>query len=1099
MWYVEHTLLLPVMSDPLLAKLDRLMRQMERGELLDEDPVDATYGNSQPKKRGGKRRRRPAGNGGAAANTPFKNWNSNTTSGTMREYDALRDPHCRYTKQKQFKKQYEHYARAQMISDVLRGDHASLLDVVQNQKPKRSPRVQNSKNAPRRKRDKSGYGASLSKQQRTRRKQTKRLPGIGPSAGQGRRSRKVGKRRGGGQQRAGERESSPGLPRAPHSREENGANVPPLPSVMMNGGHSTRRGQQAHRNKNNESWKRVGGSTSVNDAVLKYRDKRLRKKRSGSGSGSSGGDDQSHHERVHLAYQKKRRENHRYSTQARQHAYQGVNLPPMPNEVSPRGGQAAFRRTRTEEEHQQSVERRQQRQKEKERTMGQPQVDSPPAKDPEAARSIQLPPSAMMERPDGVVANMMGGDELGMSRRKRGRKNNVDGSSSSSSSSSSRLSDRGEGAHFGVTSMFDTVDEHQHQDQQQTTHDGTLSSTFFDDPKILEQKEEAENNKVMPASIGSPTSGGGDNYSEDDFDDDDFEDEEPEDQAKKPNEETEEKEDKIQKKQNTEMSDENIKSITTAVPYVPITLEDIEQSMTSRFRGKISTLVYNLVFNDDYQASLADLCTLHDIVGTFGSDQRAVSNNTSSVLNGRAKENVVRARINLGRTLNVGLSEVVGALDIEVGRAESDISSQKNALRRVLIKSETKDAFDMIKIPMMIVRSLHTQEELELGTEQFSEMVFRETVCSSLDSLVRTTAVALLRHDADASGEERCNEFVQFLGGRPLLFSTLSSNGSPSTTMTELRPYHRFLSPATKGAVVALLWQACHGSDRGTKETPGSGQGTRRMRCVVKRDDALKDSYQWASKAQPNSWIPSSTKKGATGAKGHAVWDRRLSSQLLFPYFKRSETSSDGGISGGLEEGEGSGPRKEFFSLIGTQLSNSMDDTNTAPPFIYIKAREMYWLAPLSVNSEQADEQAEMYRWVGMLMGCALTSRCHLGVNFPMYLFKCLLSSSTITAMPFITMEEADDIQPDLVAGFYSLRQMDDRAFRSFVDMEGGDTSLSKEQVRLLFCMYLFLCFFVRFLTILILSNAPLCVSLISLLFFWNWLVLCERTQGENC
>ena len=89
-------------DDPLLDKLDRLMRQMERGELLEEDDSAVFGASTSPNSNRGRRRQR-------AAPRPFKDWNSQTTSGTLQEYDALRDPHCRFTKQKQFKKQYNRY------------------------------------------------------------------------------------------------------------------------------------------------------------------------------------------------------------------------------------------------------------------------------------------------------------------------------------------------------------------------------------------------------------------------------------------------------------------------------------------------------------------------------------------------------------------------------------------------------------------------------------------------------------------------------------------------------------------------------------------------------------------------------------------------------------------------------------------------------------------------------------------------------------------------------------------------------------------------------------------------------------------------------
>ena len=110
------------MADPLLAKLDRLMRQMERGQLLDDElNIDDIDGGFENGRRAPRRRRRAK---------PLKSWDSGTTSCKLPDYDALRDPHCRYTKQRQFKQQWEQFSKAAMIQEVLRGDHASLLDVL---------------------------------------------------------------------------------------------------------------------------------------------------------------------------------------------------------------------------------------------------------------------------------------------------------------------------------------------------------------------------------------------------------------------------------------------------------------------------------------------------------------------------------------------------------------------------------------------------------------------------------------------------------------------------------------------------------------------------------------------------------------------------------------------------------------------------------------------------------------------------------------------------------------------------------------------------------------------------------------------------------
>ena len=107
-----------------------------------------------------------------------------------------------------------------------------------------------------------------------------------------------------------------------------------------------------------------------------------------------------------------------------------------------------------------------------------------------------------------------------------------------------------------------------------------------------------------------------------------------------------------------------------------------------------------------------------------------------------------------------------------------------------------------------------------------------------------------------------------------------------------------------------------------------------RLRFVTTRDAALRDSFAWAlTNESGHSWVPELCRSSDPNPLR-----TRLSAQLLFPYFKRQGKKEgtlgedDGGkIEGGLEEGEGSGPRKEFFGLVGAQLQQSS-------AFTYVKA-----------------------------------------------------------------------------------------------------------------------------------------------------------------
>ena len=104
------------MADPLTLQLDQLLKDMQ---------------NVKPKKR--RRRRKKHSSGKDYYSHQLESgWNNKTSSHMARlpSYDAMRDPHCRYTRKKQFRRHHNKYKEVQMMSEILRGDHAGLNDIV---------------------------------------------------------------------------------------------------------------------------------------------------------------------------------------------------------------------------------------------------------------------------------------------------------------------------------------------------------------------------------------------------------------------------------------------------------------------------------------------------------------------------------------------------------------------------------------------------------------------------------------------------------------------------------------------------------------------------------------------------------------------------------------------------------------------------------------------------------------------------------------------------------------------------------------------------------------------------------------------------------
>ena len=345
------------MADPLLAKLDRLMRQMERGQLLEDEQGDAPGGELDNGRRAPRRQRQQQAK-------PFKNWDSGSTSYKLPEYDALRDPHCRYTKQRQFKQQWDKFSKAAMIQEVLRGDHAALLDVMHATKKKGAKKKATRRGPRPGLTDGSGYGmdgrARRKKNKMTRKRSPNgndmRLPNVGRPAAQRRGSGRRGRGNRGGRvpgaayYGAAAPSASPSAP----MRDDFSMDAPSLPPMFSNGAEM--RGRRKRRNKGgNESWKRTGATSSVNAAVLRYRNKR-----GGKASGSGGVDGSSpgvtsatHGDRVEREYLRARQSSKRYRKKAQLDALRKkALLPPMPDATnfSPRGT-ARERRRREQKEH----------------------------------------------------------------------------------------------------------------------------------------------------------------------------------------------------------------------------------------------------------------------------------------------------------------------------------------------------------------------------------------------------------------------------------------------------------------------------------------------------------------------------------------------------------------------------------------------------------------------------------------------------------------------------------------------------------------------------------------------------------------------------
>ena len=138
------------------------------------------------------------------------------------------------------------------------------------------------------------------------------------------------------------------------------------------------------------------------------------------------------------------------------------------------------------------------------------------------------------------------------------------------------------------------------------------------------------------------------------------------------------------------------------------------------------------------------------------------------------------------------------------------------------------------------------------------------------------------------------------------------------------------------------------------------------IKFTIYRKDVLQQSYDQARK------IPSLEPLMKSGQ------EKCCDGPILYPLYYRD-------ADGSIEEGEGYGPRKEFFALVGQQLLKGMN--GSISPFVYQKSCESFW-----PNSKYVDASA--LKWIGFVLGCSFTSRCSLGVSIPELLFKFLLDDT---------------------------------------------------------------------------------------------------------
>jgi hypothetical protein len=170
-----------------------------------------------------------------------------------------------------------------------------------------------------------------------------------------------------------------------------------------------------------------------------------------------------------------------------------------------------------------------------------------------------------------------------------------------------------------------------------------------------------------------------------------------------------------------------------------------------------------------------------------------------------------------------------------------------------------------------------------------------------------------------------------------------------------------------------------HGSATDGSETlEGNGAGIRRLGLAVSRDRAGLQAVDIIGRER---LLPEGSGDGPLMA-------------ILKPYFhssfvagaaaaKEAQMSARDKRTDPVEEGEGHGPRKEFFSLVSAHITSESFDP---PLFQYRKSCEGYWFHPDTRDTLQARTRYTCFGW---LIGACLVHRSQVLYSL------CFLSSST--------------------------------------------------------------------------------------------------------
>ena len=212
--------------------------------------------------------------------------------------------------------------------------------------------------------------------------------------------------------------------------------------------------------------------------------------------------------------------------------------------------------------------------------------------------------------------------------------------------------------------------------------------------------------------------------------------------------------------------------------------------------------------------------------------------------------------------------------------------------------------------------------------------------------------------------------------------------------------------------------------------------GQRKVTLKLHRARVLEDSSQ--------DIVAAMTKRGAARDRNSLP-----KACKLFPFFYET-SGGDNDDEGTLEQGEGHGPRREFFQLVGQCASShpSRDEdcgTDDDSPklssslLVYRRSAGAYWI---NTDLERTSTSETYFSAFGWLAGQCLHNRCTLGIPLPGTLFSILLHGAKFVA------DEAQlcKFDPEAARSLRLVNDLPDRDFRAMLALDDLDQGTTRNE-----------------------------------------------------